>query len=433
MREVIVCTVAIALLGCSGCKPEATLLDTPAQERTGPMSVRVHSFAQNEVRLIIRPNSSRTALIEANRAPGDFELELVENQETWLILKATENGFVVKSPLDNIRKQYTNLSNLVFLTPPLCVNDTLVVGTWSNTAGILRAIRVSGGGPTHKAEFELPPMVHYGGDLLAYKLHCLPPVRDMRDALTEIRSQTEKRPYSLSIPQRKAAGRNYRSEAFYATTMWPPNASKYAAYMLTIATPADPINFWQIFLIDPTTEDIFLIRDRTTGDLIPLQEWLDLDEKTCIYSLEEALAGVCDDYQSALLERDRKLRKADADDCQSSTNQPSPSLFPDDITGDAHAICAKADKSSGEIPSVYWPDRIKALNPIKVYTHRVNVVVVQRLSDGTEEGKYIYIPISSYLPRSGDDAFTFARTETNGVYDYRRSRPEHNATTRTGP
>ena len=82
---------------------------------------------------------------------------------------------------------------------------------------------------------------------------------------------------------------------------------------------------------------------------------------------------------------------------------------------------------------MYWPDRIKALNPIKVYTHRVNVVVVQRLSDGTEEGKYIYIPISSYLPRSGDDAFTFARTETNGVYDYRRSRPEHNATTRTGP
>jgi hypothetical protein len=111
--------------------------------------------------------------------------------------------------------------------------------------------------------------------------------------------------------------------------------------------------------------------------------------------------------------------------CQSDTGSESPSFFPDDITGDAHAMYARADKSSGEIPPVYWPDRIKALNPIKVYTHRVNIVVVQRANRGSEEGMYINIPVSSYLPRSGDDGFTFTRTDIDGAYDYRRSKPEN--------
>jgi hypothetical protein len=113
-----------------------------------------------------------------------------------------------------------------------------------------------------------------------------------------------------------------------------------------------------------------------------------------------------------------------------------PSLFPDDITGDAHetyaaygrAIRAGSIKSSDEIPEAYWADRIRALNPIKVYTHRVNIVVVQRVRDGTEEGKYIYIPISSYLPETGDDSFVFSPnpmtgdtyTLGNGVFDFKR-------------
>ena len=78
----------------------------------------------------------------------------------------------------------------------------------------------------------------------------------------------------------------------------------------------------------------------------------------------------------------------------------------------------------------YWADGIKALNPIKVYTHRINLVVVQRIGDGIEEGKYIYIPISSYLPKTGDDGFTFSPepmngniyTLGNGVFDFKRTR-----------
>ena len=136
------------------------------------------------------------------------------------------------------------------------------------------------------------------------------------------------------------------------------------------------------------------------------------------------LAGVC-------------LMLLAARGCQSNEGPTSPSLFPDDLTGDAHAtyaahtraINAGTEALATEIPSTYWADRIKALNPVKVYTHRVNIVVVQRISHGTEEGKYVYIPISSYLPQTGDDGFVFSpdqnsgetHTLGNGVFDFKRT------------
>ena len=82
------------------------------------------------------------------------------------------------------------------------------------------------------------------------------------------------------------------------------------------------------------------------------------------------------------------------------------------------AIRAQKEQPSTEIPERYWADGIKALKPIRVYEHRVNVVVVQRESKNLEEGKYIYIPVSSYLPMSGDDGFTFEpNPKTGNIYD----------------
>jgi hypothetical protein len=60
-----------------------------------------------------------------------------------------------------------------------------------------------------------------------------------------------------------------------------------------------------------------------------------------------------------------------------------------------------------DIPSKYWAEQIKALNPIKVCTHRVNIAIVLRVHDNVEEGKYVCILISSYLPQNGDDGFEF--------------------------
>lgn len=124
--------------------------------------------------------------------------------------------------------------------------------------------------------------------------------------------------------------------------------------------------------------------------------------------------------------------------CQSSTTPKSPSLLPDDIKRGAEATYlahlrtfnAGTEKSTDEIPPAYWADGINALKPVKVYEHRVNIVVVQRVSGGTEEGKYIYISDSSYLPQTGPDGFVLSPNPTSGniytlgdgVFDFKRTR-----------
>ena len=99
---------------------------------------------------------------------------------------------------------------------------------------------------------------------------------------------------------------------------------------------------------------------------------------------------------------------------------------------------ARSDAVRGGTPDptneyypTYWAPGIKALNPIKVYKHMNNIVVVRRIEDGAEYGKYIHIPISSYLPMRGDYGFTFYpeplngniyTLHNNGVFDYKRTR-----------
>jgi len=83
------------------------------------------------------------------------------------------------------------------------------------------------------------------------------------------------------------------------------------------------------------------------------------------------------------------------------------------------AVNSGAQEPSDEIAKQYWTDEIKRLNPIKVYRHRGNIVVVQRASTNWEEGLYISIMISSYAPQSGDDGFTFTDIGNN-VYDFKR-------------
>jgi len=131
------------------------------------------------------------------------------------------------------------------------------------------------------------------------------------------------------------------------------------------------------------------------------------------------------------------LMLASAYGCQSNEIPESSLLSSDDLVGAAHATYVNRLRAvkdgppdpTNEIYSRYWADGIKALNPVKVYTHRINMVVVQRISEGIEEGKYICIPISSYLPMTGDDGFVFSPeplngntyTLGNGVFDFKRS------------
>ncbi|MBN1515930.1 hypothetical protein JXA32_05130 [Candidatus Sumerlaeota bacterium] len=96
-------------------------------------------------------------------------------------------------------------------------------------------------------------------------------------------------------------------------------------------------------------------------------------------------------------------------------------MFSNDLVGDAqktYVAYLKENKTGEaqqgvEISSEYWADGIKALNPAKVYLHLCNLVVAQNVEDGIETGVYIYLPISSYLPQSGDDGFNFPQTGTD--------------------
>jgi len=80
------------------------------------------------------------------------------------------------------------------------------------------------------------------------------------------------------------------------------------------------------------------------------------------------------------------------------------------------------------IPSKYCDDPIKSLKPAKVYTHGFNIVVVLRVHNNVEEGKYIYNLISSSLPQDGVDGFKFTPNPQQGntyylheVLDFKRS------------
>jgi hypothetical protein len=89
----------------------------------------------------------------------------------------------------------------------------------------------------------------------------------------------------------------------------------------------------------------------------------------------------------------------------------------------------KDNSSSTEIHERYWAQAIRELKPIKVYIHRNNIVVVQKVRDNVEEGKYINIPVSSHLPQDGIDGFTFQPNPVkgnqyhlgDGIFDYQRT------------
>jgi hypothetical protein len=71
------------------------------------------------------------------------------------------------------------------------------------------------------------------------------------------------------------------------------------------------------------------------------------------------------------------------------------------------------------IPQAMWDPAIEALRPIRVYTHRLNPVIVLNESGGGEEGIYLTNPISSYAPVDKDDGFEFTH-EDDGLIHYRR-------------
>jgi hypothetical protein len=91
------------------------------------------------------------------------------------------------------------------------------------------------------------------------------------------------------------------------------------------------------------------------------------------------------------------------------------------------ALLAHRDKMRGDVPAKYWAPRIQELHPIRVYVHRMNLVVVQKVENGMEHGRYVYLPVSPYFPKptwfpkSGVDGFVFRETVVWDEYHYTRT------------
>jgi hypothetical protein len=114
--------------------------------------------------------------------------------------------------------------------------------------------------------------------------------------------------------------------------------------------------------------------------------------------------------------------------CHAKEGGTAHSMFDGSLAAEAYATQAAYTKAvnagtakwTEDIPPAYWAKRIKELHPLRVYNHRANIVVVQKVADHVEEGKYIWLPISSYIPRSDDDGFEFGpRSATGTVVGWR--------------
>ena len=77
--------------------------------------------------------------------------------------------------------------------------------------------------------------------------------------------------------------------------------------------------------------------------------------------------------------------------------------------------------NDGTLASEEWPEAVRALKPLRVYSDRMNAVIALSQEGGVETGIYVYVPISSYIPRSGDgwvfdavgeDVWQYTRTDS---------------------
>ena len=94
------------------------------------------------------------------------------------------------------------------------------------------------------------------------------------------------------------------------------------------------------------------------------------------------------------------------------------------------ALLKHRERLQRDVPPAYWDKGIQHLNPLKVCTHRGNLVVVQRVTDGMEQGKYIDLPVAPFHPKSAwfshkhaVDGFVFRPAVGAGVFNYSRTLP----------
>jgi hypothetical protein len=91
------------------------------------------------------------------------------------------------------------------------------------------------------------------------------------------------------------------------------------------------------------------------------------------------------------------------------------------------AVLGGRARMHADIPPSCWEPGIQRLNPVKVYAHRANLLVVQSLQNGIELGRYLSLPVSSFQPaiswfsKREQDGFVFRPALGAGVYHFSRA------------
>jgi hypothetical protein len=74
----------------------------------------------------------------------------------------------------------------------------------------------------------------------------------------------------------------------------------------------------------------------------------------------------------------------------------------------------------------HWGDAIARLKPVRVRNDNVNIAIVLAEKDGVEEGLYVSLPISSYIPTRHAEMLKLSTRDDKafGTLYYYRSKPK---------
>jgi hypothetical protein len=120
-----------------------------------------------------------------------------------------------------------------------------------------------------------------------------------------------------------------------------------------------------------------------------------------------------------------------------SSRTPAPDSAPATVGADAGVDPLWSDgletlgahREGDTIPDSEWAPAVRELNPLRVYVHGVDIVIVLEDSPTQEAGKYIVSGLSSKTLQQGDGGFTFSpdpeaqrAARRAEVYDFTRGK-----------
>ncbi|HEX8373298.1 MAG TPA: hypothetical protein VF585_10990 [Chthoniobacterales bacterium] len=107
---------------------------------------------------------------------------------------------------------------------------------------------------------------------------------------------------------------------------------------------------------------------------------------------------------------------------ETNKKRPAPALSTEMVDASYELHRAAVRRGLGDqhlIPHEDWPPEIRRLKPVVVYSDRANLAIVLSRTETKESGLYVFLPVSSYIPTTGN-GWQF-ETQPNGIYRFTRT------------